>query len=98
MLRSSSIDGTLTAKTIRRTDGRLDATGLDGDQGEVFEGPRPGRKSHRDARLLVRADAGAAPERQARRRRRRHSQEAARPPDAAARSYGSSDSIATPPW
>src|SRR4051812_8901064 len=97
MLRSSSIDGTLTAKTIRRTDGRLDATGLDGDQGEVFEGPRPGRESHRDARLLVRADAGAAPERQARRRRRRHGQEAARAPDDAARAERRQARDAGPP-
>ncbi len=54
-------------------------------QGEVLEAAQPGGESDRDARLLVRADARAAPERQARRRRRRHCEEAARAPDAEAR-------------
>src|SRR5438874_10224057 len=85
MFRSISTGGTLDVNTIRRTDGRLDVTGVDGDQGEVLEAARPRREPHRDARLLVRADAPAAPECQARRRGRRHSQEAARTPDNAAR-------------
>ena len=61
-------------------------------QGEVLEAPQPGREPDRDARLLVRADARAAPERQARRRRRRHGEEAARAPDSRSSSRTSSSS------
>src|SRR5262245_18288204 len=47
-------------------------------QGEMEQASRPRGGPNRDARLLVRGAAPAAPERQARDRRRHHGQEAAR--------------------
>ena len=49
-------------------------------QVEVLAAARPGREPGRDARLLLRGAAAAAPERQARHRRRRDRQETARDP------------------
>src|SRR5689334_20846471 len=86
MLRSTITAGTLTARpATRRRNGEFVATDDDSDQGEVLEVPEPSREAVRDARLLVREAARAAPERQARRRGRGHLQEAAAAADAAAR-------------
>src|SRR5437764_3487301 len=54
-------------------------------QGEVQRAAEPRREPAGNARLLLRAPAGVAPERQARRRRRGHGEEAAADPDPAAR-------------
>src|SRR5512135_3592194 len=86
MLRSTSITalGYLdTAK--RRIDGRALVADHAHHQVEVLEAAEPDGEPDGDARLLVRADAAAAPERQARRRRRGHGEEAAGDPDPGAR-------------
>src|SRR5204863_9589648 len=75
MLRSTSTGGRLITESTRRADGRADATNDDADQGEVVEAARSCGEADRDPRLLLRATARAAPERQARRRRRGHGQE-----------------------
>src|SRR5919197_6766861 len=85
MLRSTITGGTLIAQSTRRADGRADATDDEHHQGEVVEAARPRREALRTARLLVRAPARAAPERQAGCRRRGHGQEAPAAPDAVAR-------------
>src|ERR687886_1871119 len=86
MLRSTITKARLTARTAtRRADGRADGTDDDADQGEVLAAPEPCREAVGDARLLVRAPARAAPEREARGRRRGHGQEAAAAANAAAR-------------
>src|SRR5438552_6776441 len=82
---SMSTAVTLPGTPTRRTDGRSDGTHVPDHQGEILEAAQPGREPHRDARLLLRADAPAAPERQAGRRRRRDREEEARDPDAADR-------------
>ena len=69
----------------RRTNGRSDVTRVADRESEVLEAAQPGGEPDRDARLLLRADADAAPERQARRRRCRHGEETARDPDAEGR-------------
>src|SRR5438132_13545603 len=66
-------------------DARVDVARVERGQGEVLEAARPRRGSERDARLLVRAAAPAAPEREARGRGRRHGEEAAPDADGAAR-------------
>src|SRR2546421_1422932 len=86
MLRSTITAARLTRRTAtRRADGRVARTDDDSDQGEVLEAPEPSREAFRDARLLVRAAAGAAPEREARRRGRRYGEETARASNPAAR-------------
>src|SRR2546423_1506963 len=86
MLRSTSTGARLPPKSATwRFDARPDVTRLDGRQGEVLEAARPRRGSRRDPRLLVRAAASAATEREARRRGRRDREEAPRDADAAAR-------------
>src|SRR5215212_3673362 len=82
MLRSRSTGGRLIAEPTRRADGRPDGTDDDADQGEVLEAAEPRGEALGDARLLVRAPARAAPEREARSRRRGHRQETAPAPDA----------------
>src|SRR6266536_2971818 len=82
MLRSTITGGRLVAESTRRANGRADESDDDRDQGEVLEAAQPGREALRDARLLLRAPARAAPEREAGRRGRGHRQEAARDPDA----------------
>src|SRR5512132_622114 len=77
MLLSTITAGTLLRKSqLGGPNGRADATDDDDHQGEVLEAAQPGGKALRDSRLLVRAAARAAPEREAGRRRRRHGQEA----------------------
>src|ERR687887_490163 len=76
MLRSISTAGTLPPKLRRRSDGRLDVPRVPRRQVEALEAARPRGEPDRDARLLVREAARAAPERQARRGRRRHGEEA----------------------
>src|SRR5579884_1259631 len=85
MLRWTSTGCTLVLNSIRRTDGRLDVPRVVDRQGEVLEAAEPRREPDGDSRLLVRADARAAAEREARRRGRRDGEEAARAPDDAAR-------------
>src|SRR6266536_1395849 len=83
MLLSTITAGTLPARiATRRANGRADGTNDDADQGEVVEAARPGGKALRDPRLLLRAAARAAPEREAWSRRRGHSQEASAAADA----------------
>src|SRR4029453_13993867 len=77
MLLSTITAGTLPRKSqLGGPNGRADATDDDDHQGEVLEAAQPGGKALRDPRLLVRAAARAAPEREGGRRRRRHGQEA----------------------
>src|SRR5512132_1597923 len=77
MLLSTITAGTLLRKSqLGGPNGRADATDDDDHQDEVLEAAQPGGKALRDPRLLVRAAARAAPEREAGRRRRRHGQEA----------------------
>src|SRR3954453_17821222 len=85
MLRSRSTGGRLVAESTRRANGRSDRTDDNADQGEVFEAAQPRGKALRNARLLVRAAARAAPERQARSRRCGDGEEAAAAPDAVPR-------------
>src|SRR6266566_597156 len=83
MLLSTITAGTLPPRSAtRRANGRSDATDDDNHQGEVLEAAEPGGEAFRDPRLLVRAAARAAPEREAGSRRRRHGQEAAAAADA----------------
>src|SRR5918912_3710074 len=90
MLRSiNTAAARLTARiATRRANGRVDGSCLDGGQGKVLEAARPSGESGGDARLLVRATARAAPEREARRRRRRDGQEAAAAADGESRAVG----------
>src|SRR5207302_1941570 len=77
MLLSTITAGTLPPRiATRRANGRSDGTDDDDHQGEVLEAAQSGGKALRDARLLVRAAARAAPEREAGSRRRGHGQEA----------------------
>src|SRR5919197_2559572 len=76
MLRSVSTAGRLPTKRPRRIDGRPDVPRVTRRQVEALEAARPRREPDRDARLLVREAARAAPERQARRGRRRPGEEA----------------------
>src|SRR5438270_46131 len=86
MLRATSTGARLPPESATwRFDARPDVTRLDDRQGEVLEAARPRRGSRRDPRLLVRAAAPAAPEREARRRGRRHGEEAPPNADGAAR-------------
>src|ERR1022692_1534843 len=85
MLRSTSTALGYLDTAKRRIDGRPLVTDHADHQVEVLEAAQPDGESDRDARLLVRADAGAAPERQARRRRRGHGEETAGDPDPGAR-------------
>src|SRR5437870_6998095 len=83
MLLSTITAGTLPPRiATRRANGRSDGTDDDDHQGEVLEAAQPGGEALRDARLLLRAAARAAPEREAGRRRRRHGQEASAAADA----------------
>src|SRR3954463_9638068 len=98
MLLSTITAGTLPPRiATRRANGRSDGTNDDDHQGEVLEAAQPGGEALRDTRLLVRAAARAAPEREAGRCRRGHGQEAAAVADSEPRTERRQARFAGPP-
>src|SRR4051812_34722587 len=98
MLLSTITAGTLPPQiTTRRGNGRSDGTNDDDHQGEVLEAAQPCGEALRDTRLLVRAAARAAPEREAGRCRRGHGQEASAVADSDPRAERRQARFAGPP-
>src|SRR5437588_13030203 len=98
MLLSTITAGTLPPRiATRRANGRSDGTNDDDHQGEVLEAAQSGREALRDTRLLIRAAARDAPEREAGHGRGGRGQEASTVADSDPRGQRRQALFARPP-